>query len=100
MLSIILRQLYPSSFNLRKIATITTKSNFHRPYFGIVAAVSKNGVIGVNGSLPSWNIPQDRNHFVNLTRNKILIVGRKTFSEDKSGNHINHVRVCIVISKT
>ena len=94
------RQFHPSSYQLRKIATITTKSNLHSPHFGIVAALSKDGVIGVDGSLP-WNIPQDRNHFVNLTRNKILIVGRKTFSdEDKSGAHIKHARVCIVISRT
>ena len=95
------RQFHQSSYkhNLRKIATITNKSNLHRPHFGIVAAVSKD-VIGVNGSLP-WNIPQDRDRFVNLTRNKILIVGRKTFSdEDKSGAHIKHARVCIVISRT
>ena len=30
-----------------------------------------------------------------------MIVGRKTFSdEDKSGDHISHAGVCIVISKT
>lgn len=98
--STIWRQFY-NTCHLRKIGTITTKSNLHRPHFGIVAAVTKDGVIGVDGRLPSWDIPQDRNHFVNLTRNKILIVGRKTFSdEDKSGAHIKHARVCIVISNT
>jgi len=54
----------------------------------------------MNGRLPWKSIPQDINHFINLTRNKILIVGRKTFAEDSTGNHIKHVRVCIVISKT
>lgn len=78
------------------------RTNTQKPIFGIVSALTKDGVIGINGQLP-WNvpIPQDRDHFVNLTRNKILIVGRKTFAEeDPTGAHINHVRVCIVVSKT
>ena len=73
-----------------------------RPRFGIVAALASDGVIGINGGLP-WTepIPQDRDHFVNLTRNKVLIVGRKTFAEeDPTGAHISHVRVCIVVSRT
>lgn len=102
---------YPSS-RLRKIASandgsVGTKSKSEaiiaRPIFGIVAALTSDGVIGINGRLP-WNdvpIPRDRDHFVNLTRNKILIVGRKTFAEeDPTGAHIDHVRLCIVVSKT
>jgi len=69
--------------------------------FGIVAALSKDGIIGVNGRLPWKSIPQDLTHFINLTRNKVLIVGRKTFAdEDPTGGHVKHVRVCIVVSKT
>ena len=72
-----------------------------QPKFGIVAALSKDGIIGMNGRLPWKSISQDLNHFINLTRNKILIVGRKTFAdEDPTGSHIKHVRVCIVVSKT
>ena len=80
----------------------STDSNFkQQPKFGIVAALSKDGIIGVNGRLPWKSIPQDLNHFINLTRNKILIVGRKTFAEDgPTGGHVKHVRVCIVVSKT
>mmetsp|Transcript_14607 Transcript_14607/g.31782 ORF Transcript_14607/g.31782 Transcript_14607/m.31782 type:complete len:272 (-) Transcript_14607:230-1045(-) len=91
-----------SSHHLRKITPVANSKTFQKPTFGIVAALAKDGVIGINGRLP-WNvpIPQDRDHFVNLTRNKILIVGRKTFAEeDPTGAHINHVRVCIVVSKT
>lgn len=78
-------------------------STVQKPLFGIVAALTKNRVIGVNGSLP-WKhtaIPQDRDHFVKLTHNKILIIGRKSFAEeDPTGAHVNHVRVCIVVSRT
>lgn len=74
-----------------------------RSVFGIVAAITNEGVIGINGKLP-WHatpITIDRDHFVNLTRNKILIIGHKTFAnEDPTGSHIRHVRVCIVVSKT
>lgn len=73
----------------------------NRNGFGIVAAMTKNQVIGVNGSLPWKNLTQDKNHFINLTRNKVLIVGRKTFAlEDPSLSHIRHARACIVVSRT
>ena len=73
-----------------------------RPIFGIVAAITKNGVIGADGGLP-WNFPIsiDRDYFVNFTRDRILIVGRKTFAnEDPTGSHVRHVRLCIVVSRT
>ncbi len=59
-------------------------------------------MIGVDGGLP-WDkpIPLDQGHFINLTRNRILIVGRKTYTdEDPTGSHISHVCVCIVVSRT
>ena len=66
-----------------------------------MGAMTKNHVIGVNGSLPWKNLTQDKNHFINLTRNKVLIVGRKTFAlEDPSLSHIRHARACIVVSRT
>lgn len=93
---------YHLSPHIRKITSVANSNTLQKPIFGIVAALTKDGVIGIDGHLP-WNvpIPQDRDHFINLTRNKILIVGRKTFAEeDPTGAHINHVRVCIVVSKT
>ena len=69
--------------------------------FGIVAAMTNNQVIGVDGSLPWKNLTQDWNHFVNLTRNKVLLVGRKTFGlEDPSLAHIQHCRACVVVSQS
>lgn len=44
----------------------------------IIAALGKNNVIGSNNSLP-WNLPADMEHFKELTKNKPIIMGSKTF---------------------
>lgn len=44
----------------------------------IIAAVSENGVIGVNNSLP-FHYPEDLKHFKQSTVNQTIIMGRKTF---------------------
>lgn len=67
--------------------------------FGIVAAMSRNRVIGVNGRLP-WDIAEDRKLFKDLTKDKVLIIGRKTLQEESNLCHISHAAKCIVISKT
>lgn len=68
--------------------------------FGIVGAMSKNRVIGINGMLP-WRIPEDRKIFETLTKGKILILGRKTLLEEDEGlGHVAHTSHCIVVSKT
>jgi dihydrofolate reductase len=84
-------------------------------HFGIVAAAcspttnssSKNNnssgtVIGINGKLPWEYLPTDRVIFERLTRNRILIVGRRTLLEERNGNldHIRHAKYCIVVSKS
>eukprot|EP00804_Cyclotella_cryptica_P000518 CCRYP_009942-RD/>CCRYP_009942-RD protein AED:0.19 eAED:0.19 QI:327/0.5/0.66/1/0/0/3/3148/240 len=50
--------------------------------FGIVAALTTDNVIGINGALPWKHLPQDKAHFTNMTRDKILIIGRKSFVEE------------------
>ncbi|CAB4196561.1 FolA Dihydrofolate reductase [uncultured Caudovirales phage] len=45
---------------------------------GIIAAVSSNGVIGINDKIP-WNYPEDMRHFKQMTENSVVIMGRKTF---------------------
>lgn len=68
--------------------------------FGLVAAMSKKDrVIGVNGKLP-WNLPTDRKVFMDLTRNKTLIIGRHTFLERPNQTHLAHLQTAIVVSKT
>jgi len=44
----------------------------------IIAAVARNGVIGVDGGLP-WRIPEDLARFRELTMGHALIMGRVTF---------------------
>ena len=46
----------------------------------IVAACSKNRVIGVNGDLP-WNIPEDRARMLALIKGGVVIHGRRVFEE-------------------
>lgn len=65
----------------------------------VAAASTKNLVIGENGKIP-WHIPRDREIFKELTKDKILIIGRRTFEEESDQSHIDHSRHCIVVSKT
>lgn len=44
----------------------------------IIAAMSRNRIIGVGGSIP-WNIPADMSRFRDLTLGHTVIMGRKTF---------------------
>jgi dihydrofolate reductase len=50
----------------------------NHPDIFLVLARARNGVIGVNGTLP-WHLPMDLRHFKALTQNKPMIMGRKTF---------------------
>lgn len=43
-----------------------------------IAAMAANRVIGLNNKLP-WHLPEDLKFFREKTKNKILIMGRKTF---------------------
>lgn len=45
----------------------------------LVAAVGENGVIGREGQLP-WRLRSDLQHFKNVTMNRPMIMGRKTFA--------------------
>lgn len=44
----------------------------------LVAAMSKNRVIGKNNTMP-WHLPADLKHFKSVTMGKPIIMGRKTF---------------------
>ena len=43
-----------------------------------IVAASQNNVIGLKNKLP-WHIPEDLKYFYNTTKNKVVIMGRKTF---------------------
>ena len=44
----------------------------------IVAAVARNGVIGVDGGLP-WRLPDELRRFKQLTLGHVLVMGRRTY---------------------
>jgi dihydrofolate reductase len=48
------------------------------PDLVLLAAVAKNGVIGINNRLP-WHLPEDLKHFKALTTGHAVILGRKTW---------------------
>ena len=48
------------------------------PVVSIIAAVSRNGVIGKGGDLP-WRIPGDLRRFRALTLGHAVVMGRRTF---------------------
>ncbi len=45
----------------------------------LVAAVAKNRVIGAHGKLP-WHLPEDLEHFKQLTFGHSIIMGRRTWA--------------------
>lgn len=49
----------------------------------LIAAVSKNNVIGFNNKIP-WNIYEDRIHFKKQTTGHFVVMGRKTFETLKN----------------
>jgi len=49
---------------------------------GMVAAVSQNGVIGVENKIP-WDYREDMKHFRTTTANSVVVMGRKTFESIK-----------------
>ena len=50
------------------------------PPLALIAAVSRNGVIGARGKVP-WDLPEDRAHFRNATLGHAVIMGRRTWDE-------------------
>lgn len=64
--------------------------------FCLIAAVSKNNVIGNCNKIP-WNIPSERDRFKILTFQKKIIMGRKSFEE--IGHALSYCTI-IVVSKT
>lgn len=48
------------------------------PRIAIIVAVGKNGVIGADNDLP-WRLKADMRHFVETTRGKPVVMGRKTW---------------------
>ena len=66
----------------------------------LIVAYAKNNVIGKNGHIP-WDLPQDRQHFKELTFGNVVIMGRRTFEEifEKFGRGLPG-RETIILSKS
>lgn len=62
----------------------------------MIAAVSQNGYIGLDGKLP-WHYPEDMRMFAQKTKGATVIMGRKTF--ESIGNRPLPNRRNIVISR-
>jgi len=62
----------------------------------IVAAVARNGVIGVDGGLP-WRLPDDLRRFKALTLGHVLVMGRKTY---ESIGHPLPGRATVVVTRS
>ena len=45
----------------------------------LIAALARNGIIGVEGALP-WRLPDDLARFKRLTIGKPIVMGRKTYA--------------------
>ncbi len=50
----------------------------NQPILTLIAAVARNGVIGIDNHLP-WHLPADLRHFKALTTGHAVIMGRKTW---------------------
>jgi dihydrofolate reductase len=61
----------------------------------IVAAVARNGVIGVDGGLP-WRLPDDLQRFKELTLGHVLVMGRRTY---ESIGHPLPGRTTVVVTR-
>lgn len=61
-----------------------TETNSDATPLTIVAAVARNGVIGVDGGMP-FHIPSDLRHFRSVTMGHPVIMGRRTFESLPKG---------------
>jgi len=74
-------------------------NNVMYPRLEIIAAVSKNLVIGKNNQLP-WNIPEDLQHFKDLTKGHIVVMGKNTYLSIPQHRFPLKDRINIVVSST
>ena len=62
--------------------------------FEMVVAVDTNGCIGKANTIP-WHLPEDLQHFKELTLNHIVIMGRNTFESLPNGPLKNRLNIVI-----
>ena len=60
----------------------------------LIVAFNKQGVIGVNNDLP-WHLKDDLRRFQKLTKNNIVVMGRKTYESLPKRPLPNRINVVI-----
>lgn len=65
-----------------------------KPYFTFVWAEDKNGLIGKEGTLP-WNLPNEMKHFVEVTMDDVVVMGRKTYESIPNRPLKNRVNIVL-----
>ena len=65
----------------------------------IIVAMTKNRIIGKDNSLP-WHLPEDLKNFRKLTKNNVVIMGRKTWDSIPEKYRPLPNRTNIIISRT
>ncbi|KEZ77569.1 dihydrofolate reductase [Salinisphaera hydrothermalis] len=61
----------------------------NQPRISLIAAMDANGVIGASGGMP-WHLPDDLRWFKQNTRDKPILMGRRTF--ESIGRALPHRR--------
>lgn len=61
----------------------------------LIVAVSSNGIIGINNTLP-WHLPEDLKRFRALTTGHHIIMGRKTY---ESLNRLLPDRTTVIVTR-
>lgn len=64
----------------------------------LIAAISKNNVIGRDNDLP-WHIPEDLDFFKKMTKGKVVMMGRKTWESIPEKYRPLPARTNVVISR-
>nr|AIA15943.1 Dihydrofolate reductase [uncultured bacterium]AIA17985.1 Dihydrofolate reductase [uncultured bacterium] len=64
-------------------------------------AIAKNGVIGRDNDLP-WDLPEDLQHFRDVTRGKTVLMGRKTYESivKRRGSPLPKRKNIVITSRT
>ena len=68
--------------------------SLQKPYFTFVWAEDKNGLIGKEGTLP-WNLPNEMKHFVEVTMDDVVVMGRKTYESIPNRPLKNRVNIVL-----
>jgi len=63
----------------------------------LIVAFAKNNIIGNNDNIP-WHIPEDLIRFRHMTKNNVIVMGRKTFESFPNGPLKD--RIHIVLTRT